>query len=494
MPNKNIMFILLLISSIFSSETFNLKDGSSIIGERISENENSIIIKTSYGQISINKNDLVIKNYKIELISGEILIGNKIQENDFFITLKTSGIGEIKVNKNEILSIQELNNFNQDSSKLVDRKTYYSPLGGVLGGFDSKLNYSDKDADFTIGEEELIDLFMDPTGHTLKERTLYLSGLSFGVGITDRFQITTNWGSFIWGNLNLRPKFKLLEKGNWEKQHSLSIGMHLNNRWFTTDKFKWQSGHIDYNQFSVEQDNSGSRIVDNENYNPNYGKWKQTAPMETVKKYWGSFEPIGSTVTYSSQLCDFPEEYDPNSVYDANAEDGIGVFDEDPRSYCSQIQHEEDWPYHYMTEFFGAYTFSKARKNFKGRISHTIGGNIQAIFIDNGNKYEPTFLYRAYYGLDVDISSKLKVISEIFYDPYYFEWWRLSDMDHDNDSVCADDYEYCDWELRNLSNEEVSKDNIIPLFLDFGIVYAFNNNLRVAIHFQKPFIGFYWKF
>ena len=43
-------------------------------------------------------------------------------------------------------------------------------------------------------------------------------------------------------------------------------------------------------------------------------------------------------------------------------------------------------------------------------------------------------------------------------------------------------------------SQSIDKDNIIPVFLDFGIVYAFNDNFRVAIHFQRPFIGFYWKF
>ena len=30
--------------------------------------------------------------------------------------------------------------------------------------------------------------------------------------------------------------------------------------------------------------------------------------------------------------------------------------------------------------------------------------------------------------------------------------------------------------------------------IDFGFVYAFNNNFRFGIHFQQPWLGFYWKF
>ena len=36
------------------------------------------------------------------------------------------------------------------------------------------------------GEEQLIDLFFDPTGYTLDKGTLYLSGLSFGFGLSDK--------------------------------------------------------------------------------------------------------------------------------------------------------------------------------------------------------------------------------------------------------------------------------------------------------------------
>jgi hypothetical protein len=79
-----------------------------------------------------------------------------------------------------------------------------------------------------------------------------------------------------------------------------------------------------------------------------------------------------------------------------------------------------------MFEFFGAYTYSKARAGLKGRISHTLGGNIQFISSDDENRV----LYRAYYGLDVDINSKLKMIGELFYDPNYLELWQQIDYDN----------------------------------------------------------------
>ena len=41
---------------------------------------------------------------------------------------------------------------------------------------------------------------------------------------------------------------------------------------------------------------------------------------------------------------------------------------------------------------------------------------------------------RAYYGLDVDINSKLKMIGELFYDPYFLELWQQFEYE-DNWSI-----------------------------------------------------------
>ena len=134
-----------------------------------------------------------------------------------------------------------------------------------------------------------------------------------------------------------------------------------------------------------------------------------------------------------------------------------------------------------MVEVFTAYTYSIARSNLKGRISHTLGAKIQYILTEDDF---PLF-YRAYYGLDVDINPKLKAIGEIFYDPYYLELWQgeFGDL-FDNDISTF-----------TLSNKVVEKPSeVIPIHLDFGFIYAINESFRVGFHFQQPFIAFYWKF
>ena len=95
---------------------------------------------------------------------------------------------------------------------------------------------------------------------------------------------------------------------------------------------------------------------------------------------------------------------------------------------------------------------------------------------------ESTVLYRAYYGLDVDINSKLKMIGELFYDPYFLELWQQFEYE--------DNY----YNLEELSDTKINEpDNYRPIHLDFGFIYAVNETFRFGIHFQKPFVAFYWK-
>ena len=84
------------------------------------------------------------------------------------------------------------------------------------------------------------------------------------------------------------------------------------------------------------------------------------------------------------------------------------------------------------------------------------------------------------------------MISELFYDPFYLEWWRDSGGYYDEAYECGGDN--CDGELQNFSDTVITREEIFPVFFDFGFVYAFNSHFRLAIHFQQPIIGVYWKF
>ena len=72
---------------------------------------------------------------------------------------------------------------------------------------------------------------------------------------------------------------------------------------------------------------------------------------------------------------------------------------------------------------------------------------------------------RAYYAVNADARRNLKLIFEVFYDPY---WTSM---------------------LEFMEEKEIS-----AIDFDFGFIYAYSEQLRVGIHFQRPWIAFYYKF
>jgi hypothetical protein len=457
-----------MFSQSGENQSFKLKDGTIINGTVTEENNDSITIQTQYGSVTINRSEILQTQYAVKLQSGETLIGTKAGENEQSITLITS-MGTLTIHRSDIVNIQEVGK--QSSTGATSSQGYYRRPYGLtdllFGG--SKI---DKDTDFALGEEQLTDLFFDPTGYTFKKSTLYLSGLSFGFGVTDNFQITTKWGGFFYGNLNLRPKYKVFEKGNWENQHALSVGAHYHTRWMP-NKYEWKSGSINVKEFEGDSDSFGAEFCpqDEDEWADTYC-WQQTELPVTEKKYWGGYYKIGENPSYNDPTYSLPEGYDSTA---------IDIY-YDHRPYADHDWNADDYDqeenFMEMIELFGAYTYSKARQGLKGRISHTLGGNMQYITLND----EPNIFYRVYYGLDVDINRKLKMIGELFYDPYYLELWQ--NLEYENNY----------WNLDEFSDDPVSEpDDYRPVHLDFGFMYAVNESFRFGIHFQKPFIAFYWK-
>ena len=280
---------LLIISSLFAQNSYELKDGSTINGTVLSETETEIKIETQFGIITIAKSDILAKIYNIELNSGDSIFGEKIFEDENIVRLKTN-YGEVELNKSDIKSITEKGKEIEDKQV---QPLYYPqrPIGltGLLfGGYTM-----DKDSDFSLGEEQLIDLFFDPTGYTLDQGTLYLSGLSFGFGLSDKLQISSKWWNFFGGDLNLRPKFQVFEKGNWEKQQSLSIGAHIHSRWSASGKYVWKSGKIENvpifeGEWGDAPDGSCQEADGNNDWC--YQKTDETLSKD---KYWGGWFSLG---------------------------------------------------------------------------------------------------------------------------------------------------------------------------------------------------------
>lgn len=210
------LIIILIFSISFSQlQEYVLKDGTKLKGTVLSESDTDLVVQSSFGAVTIKKSDLILKEYKVKMLSGDVFKGTKQKDTETDIHLLTN-IGLLKISKDQIMTIEE-------AGKISSTGYVHNNRPRSLFGFLNNVS-SDKDKNFSLGEEQLTDLFFDPTAYTLSQSTMYLSGFSFGFGLTDKLQVTSKWTSFLVGNLNLRAKYKVFESGNWEKQQAFSIG------------------------------------------------------------------------------------------------------------------------------------------------------------------------------------------------------------------------------------------------------------------------------
>ena len=429
---KNLLVIILLSGLVFSqsgeSQSFKLQDGTVIVGLIIEETETTFIIQTKYGSVTLNKDELVRTEYEIKLKTGETFSGIKLSETDMIIKLDTK-LGVLDIEKSDILDMKESGQVTETGEKKSGKTTSYQrsySLFDVLFGTTS--GSPEKDIEFAMGEERLIDTFFDPTAYVLDDGTLYLSGLSFAFGLSDKLQLSSRWFDFFWGNFNIRPKYMLFHKGNWEKESALAIGGHFHTYW-QPNKVVWQ-------------DDTVMVCIDGGDYNN----------CISEKRNYGGYFPIGATVKGTT-------DYYDDKVLDVNQTDDLD----------------------YMVEFFTAYTFSKARKGMRGRVSSTVGAFVQ---IPTNTDIYP---YRLFGSVDVDITRQLKMVGEVFYDPFFLDLYQRTDFE----GPFTPHYAY------KVSENPVKKDdfnNIRPIHFDFGFMYAVNEHFRFGIHNQIPIIAFYWKF
>ena len=94
-----------------------------------------------------------------------------------------------------------------------------------------------------------------------------------------------------------------------------------------------------------------------------------------------------------------------------------------------------------------------------GRFSLHAGANIELNAL-NYDDWVGLPAYRAYAGLDLDLSPSVKILGEVFYDPNF----------------------------RNIITEDRG------LGVDFGIVWALTKNFRLLVHTQPYILGLYWRF
>ena len=116
----------------------------------------------------------------------------------------------------------------------------------------------------------------------------------------------------------------------------------------------------------------------------------------------------------------------------------------------------------------------------RGRVSSTVGALVQI-------PTEGDWPYRIFGSVDVDITRQLKMVGEVFYDPFFLDLYQRTEFE----GPFTPHFAY------KLSEDPVVKDDfksVRPIHFDFGFMYAVNEHFRFGIHNQIPIIAFYWKF
>ena len=102
--NRLIMVCLLITFVIGQEQEFKLKDGTKIKGTILGESETELVVQTSFGAVTINRDNLILKEFKIKMLSGEIFKGTKQSETETEILFNTN-IGTLRLDKSKIASM-----------------------------------------------------------------------------------------------------------------------------------------------------------------------------------------------------------------------------------------------------------------------------------------------------------------------------------------------------------------------------------------------------
>ena len=386
---------------------FHFQDGTIRNGEIVSIEDGLVALKTNSGTFKIPSDQFLsetadITNKRGELFKG-IVLGETIEE---FI-IRTS-YGDAIIQKRDIRTM----------------KRYH---GGVL---DKK---SEERRKFYQGEAQLLNIFMDPTAFPLIGNTFYLSGLSLGYGLTDRFMLTTKFGSNFSGDLNLHPRIRFYHRKSAEKEVAATWGFGI---------------HRSFSINSIIAKYSHAIILKN----------KTGGTLKTLEE--SQFEAE-----------DVVKRNADNTLY---AETFL-VFSS--RSVNPTGRGKMGWS-----------AGAKVSNAFVGRSTWLTKNEIassDSIYIVQGfsddAKYKVPF--RCWLSLEYDLRTNLKFVGSAWIDNGY-KTTKLSQT--------ISDYLGTDGSPSFSLDSPRGEASMIDF--DFGMLYAVNDNFRVGIHFQQPYIDFYWEF
>ena len=391
------------------SKQFYLIDGNRLMGKIEEINDNICHIKTAEGLLKIPMSDILEETIDLTKIDDARYKGPLISEDEESLIIR-SKYGDVTIYKKEI--------------KKMDR--YH---GGKL------IPWVENKKKFHQGEDELIGVFFDDNAFVLDPNTFFLSGMSIGYGFTDKFMITTQFGSNFNGDLNLHPKMRFWHEKTSKKERAMAWGLGL-HRAYPLRKIISKYGHAWYGN------NNKANTLNTLDWNAN-----------DIDKFISNEDP---------EI--FIEAY---LVYSTKRKNPTG-------------RGKVGWSVGLLTNNMFALTDEKytcttdCPKDLDDNEINTI----------NFNKDDAQFSvpFRVFATFEYDLQKQLKFVGSMW-------------LDNSSRSVVLDDVidDYFDDQGDSFSFDGLDgKYNIFDF--DFGFLYAINDNFRLGIHFQQPYIDIHWEF
>jgi hypothetical protein len=394
---------------------FHFLDGTIREGEILSIENEVIRLKTSSGTFNIPSEQFLEESAEITNKNGEFFIGSVLGETAEEFVIRTQ-YGDAVVQKRDIQKM----------------KRYH---GGVL---DRK---SEERTKFYQGESKLINVFLDPTAFPLAGNTFYLSGLSIGYGLTDRFMITSKIGSNFNNDLNLHPRMRFYHKKSAQKEVAASWGLGLHRK-YPAESIVSRYAHaitID----SVDIETGESNLVP---LNELRGDMKNISVGDVTN------ESVNADRFYIEAYLVFSSRrVNPTGRGKIGWSTGIKV----------------------SNAFLDRNEFLKGSVNFDGRES--------PVSWSEEKLYKVPF--RAWASLEYDLRKDLKFLGSAWIDNGY-RAMNFSDLASDylgDDGTAA-------------FSLESAAGSVSMVDFDFGLQYTLNETFKIGLHFQQPYIDFYWEF
>jgi len=377
------------------------------------------VLITKTGKFRIPKTEFLSETADITIRNGERYNGIVLAEKPESFLIRTN-FGDATIQKTEIVAIKRFH-------------------GGIMA------KESEDKRKFYQGDQELIHVFRDPTAFPLRTNTAYISGLSIGYGLTDRFMITSRFGSNFAGDINLHPRMRFYHRKTAKRERAMSYGFGFHRNY----PIKTIVGNYSHAIKRVKKDISGNTIESPEYLNQN--------------------ELGDNIVDYALQ------NPDATMIY---------------------------------AEFYLVYSSRRINPNGRGKIGYNLGIKTSNAFYKKNSmlakgvspsfipdSQETTFDYewdssalytvpfRAWLSLEYDLRKDLKFLASTWID----NGWKTRSF-----GQVISDYSGNDGSSSFTLDGRGGKAELFDF--DFGFMYAMNESFRVGVHFNQPYIDFYWEF